>query len=606
MADKTRIDDYGIVGDGRSAALISREGSVDWLCWPNFDSPSLFAALLDAKRGGRWKLAPASGFKSRRRYIPDSNVLETKFETSEGTLSVVDFMPAENEEEKRGHLFPEHELVRIATCERGEVELESVCAPAPEYASHEAKFVESALGLRAEVSRGAIFLRGEIPVHAEGDRAVGRARLRAGESAAFSLSYSNEGPAVLPCLGAGARKRRDKTVEWWRTFASRIQYDGPHKDEVIRSLLVLKLMVYAPSGAMVAAPTTSLPERIGKSLNWDYRFCWLRDAALTVRALLDLGYREDAEAFVSWLLHTTRITRPEVHPFYTLYGETSGSEKNVPTLRGYAASRPVRIGNAAATQIQLDVYGEVVDAATRLFETYSTLDKETQKLVVDLGKYVVENWRLEDAGIWESRGAPLRHTFSIALCCVALERLKELDSKGLISGIPMEKFDFAAVEMRRTIEERGWNESLGSYAGLLDSDQLDASLLLLPWYGFLPPDSQRGKRTIFRIIDSLCAGKEALLYRNENDRQAQEGAFLSCSFWAAEALWLVGEKEKAEEWFEDALKYSNDLGLFAEEFDKDTGQALGNFPQALTHIALINTALSHNSFAPAAAAGRKR
>src|SRR6185312_10929159 len=406
---KLGVIDHGVVGDGRSAALIARSGAVEWLCWPRFDSSPIFAALLDVERGGSFRIAPSGPARVDRAYLPVTNVLETRFTTPPGTLVVTDLMPVGSEDDERRVLVPDHELLRIVRCERGSVDVVVDVQPCVEFGRGRPPLeTHGALGARWRIGGALLTLRAETPLVAR-DGAVGaRLTMRAGESIAFSLTFDAEAPAVLPPLGVRAREAVDRTSAWWRAWAARARYDGPYRDAVIRSTLALKLMSHAPSGAIVAAPTTSLPERLGGPLNWDYRFCWLRDASFTARVLLDLGYVEDAAASTSWLLHATRLTRPELRVLYDVYGNAPKREREIAGIAGYAGSRPVRVGNLAFDQLQLDTYGEVIDATARLAEATGSLDRETQRLLRDFGDYVCAHWAEPDAGIWEPRNE-LRH-----------------------------------------------------------------------------------------------------------------------------------------------------------------------------------------------------
>jgi GH15 family glucan-1,4-alpha-glucosidase len=397
---------------------------------------------------------------------------------------------------------------------------------------------------------------------------------------------------VLPPPGDLVRQKLALTVEWWRRWAARASYSGPYRDEVTRSALALKLLTYAPSGAMIAAPTTSLPERVGGDLNWDYRFCWLRDAAFTARALFGLGYQEDAEAFIGWLLHATRLTRPELRVIYDVYGESNPDETELPHLEGYAGSRPVRIGNAARNQLQLDVYGEVIEAVTHFLQSGGRLDRETQQMLRHFGGYVCRHWRDPDNGIWEPRGRRQHFTHSRLLCWVALDRLLEMHQGSQCRGIPVDEFTRHREEIRREIEGRSWNPKLESYTQVLGGETLDATVLLLAFHGFDEVSSTRMQRTYRRIQERLGVGL-GLLYRYEQSFEGREGAFAMCSFWAAEFLARGGGSlEQARDAFAHTLAHANDVGLFAEEIDPQSGDALGNFPQAFTHVGLINAALS--------------
>ncbi|MBX9625525.1 MAG: glycoside hydrolase family 15 protein [Gemmataceae bacterium] len=589
-----KIQDYAVIGNGRSAALVSRGGSIDWLCWPRFDSPSLFGALLDPRTGGSWGIAPALPAEVGRRYLDGTNVLETRFRTATGAATLTDFMTAVSEEDKRRLLLPEHELVRRAVCEEGEVELVVRFDPRPDYGRARARIRDAgALGLRIDMGSWLVALHGRAAfMPAEGGGVAARVRLRAGEAVAFALTFSAEAPGVVPHLGDAAGEKLALTAGWWRRWAARARYDGPHRDAVVRSALVLKLMSYAPSGAIVAAPTTSLPERAGGDLNWDYRFCWLRDAAFTARALFGLGYEEEAEAFCSWLLHATRLTRPELRVIYDVFGETVPRESDLPHLGGYGGSRPVRTGNGARGQVQLDVYGEVVEAVTHFAGRGRPLDRDTQAMLRHYGEYVCRHWEEPDNGIWEPRGERRHFTHSKLLCWVALDRLLALHRDGRVRGIPAARFAENRDRIRRDIEERGWNPKLECYTQVLGGETLDASVLQMAFLGFAGASSERMRQTYRRVVERLGAGP-GLVYRYEQSLGGREGAFAMCSFWLADFLARGGGSEdEARESFASTLRYANDLGLFAEEIDPDTGEALGNFPQAFTHVGLINAALS--------------
>jgi GH15 family glucan-1,4-alpha-glucosidase len=594
MSGTSKIQDYGIIGDGRSAALVSREGSIDWLCWPRFDSPSLFGRLLDRRIGGSWSIVPAEPAQIERRYIERTNVLQTRFHTKTGTVLLTDFMPAATEEQKGTMLWPEQELVRRVECEQGEVDIQTHFDPRPDYGRAKVRIRDAGvLGLRLETRSGLISLRSgaRFNITADGG-AVARPRLKAGESIDFSLTFAAEGPSVLSPMGDLVLQKLALTVEWWQKWADRATYRGPYRDAVVRSALALKLMIYAPSGAMIAAPTTSLPERVGGDLNWDYRFCWLRDAAFTARALFGLGYKEEAEAFISWMLHATRLTRPELRVIYDVFGESNPKETELPHLEGYAGSRPVRIGNATRDQLQLDVYGEVIEAVTHFLRTGGDLDGETQKLLRHFGGFVCRNWQQPDNGIWEPRDKRQHYTHSRLLCWVALDRLLEMHRLGRLPGVPVKEFTRHRDEIRRDIEEHGWNPGLETYTQVLGGDTLDATVLLMAFHGFEEASSPRMRRTFERIQDRLGGGP-GLLYRYEQSFKGGEGVFALCCFWIAEFLARGGGTlAEARAAFDQTAAHANDLGLFAEEIDPKTGDALGNFPQAFTHVGLINAALS--------------
>ncbi|HEU0052888.1 MAG TPA: glycoside hydrolase family 15 protein, partial [Longimicrobium sp.] len=450
------IGEHAIIGDGCSAALVTRAGGIDWLCWPRFDSPSVFAALLDPE-GGAFVIAPAGPFRSARRYLPETNVLETRFTAAGGSGCLIDFMPAREDAGPARGPVPEREILRILRCEAGELVVDVTFDPRPRFGRLRGRWRDAgALGLQLQAGNELFAFRSEprLPLSPRGGVRA-RLRLSAGETARFSFTHSLEAPACLPPLGARAEEALATTVQLWRAWAARTVYTGPFRDEVVRSALALKLLVHTPSGAIVAAPTTSLPERLGGPLNWDYRYCWLRDASMTVRALFGLGFREEAESFVGWLLHTTRLTRPALRVLYDVYGRSPPRERDL-ELAGYAASRPVRTGNAARDQLQLDVYGEVVDAAAQLVRRGFQLDRETRRMLSAFGDYVCRHWREPDEGIWEPRSGPRQHTYSKVLCWVALDRLLQLHRSG---HLPRARADLLAREraaLREAIERHGY------------------------------------------------------------------------------------------------------------------------------------------------------
>ncbi|MGE3597143.1 MAG: glycoside hydrolase family 15 protein [Dehalococcoidia bacterium] len=588
------IGDYALIGDCRSAALISRAGSIDWLCWPRFDSPSLFAALLDAAKGGRFAISPVGPFTTERRYVDDTNILETTFRTGGGVIRLIDFMPVTSEEGKRERFWPDHQILRIVECLEGEVEIEVHCAPRPAYATVVPRLRDRGrLGFYFEHRGRALILRSEIPLSLSTNSAEAAARhvLRRGERRRLSLVYSEGEPAFIPPLGAEAEYRLEATRRWWEGWAARCRYHGPYRKAVLRSALALKLMCYAPSGAVVAAPTTSLPEWIGGVRNWDYRYCWLRDASLTLRALCDLGYWDEAEAFIAWLLHATRMTSPELHILYNVHGEPHLPERALDHLAGYRGSRPVRVGNDAQHQLQLDVYGEVVDAAYQFVRRGGRLDPTAARMLATFGDTVCRRWREPDEGIWEVRSGRQHHTYSKAMCWVALDRLLRLHETGHVR-VPADRFSAVRGEIRDEIERRGWNERLGSYVSVFDGEHVDASLLLLIRYGYTEPNSARAAATCRRVHEQL--GHNGLLYRYRDAADglpAGEGAFGICSFWAVDCRALLGDMAGATAVLERMLAYGNDVGLYAEEIDPQTGELLGNFPQAFTHVGLIDAAL---------------
>ena len=590
------IGDYALIGDCRGAGLVSRDGSLDWLCVPRYDSPSTFAALLDTEAGGRFRIRPTGEFAATRRYLPDTNILETTFASSSGAVALRDLMPVTSEEDKRARLSPQHEVLREVEGLRGEMQLDILYEPRPRYGrSRPVLQQRGALGLWCEDNRAALALRSELPlnVSSDGGSASGVARIRAGERKYLSLAYSDEGPSVVPLTGPAARGKCERTARWWREWASRCTYHGTYREMVVRSALALKLMAYAPSGAVIAAPTTSLPEQLCGVRNWDYRYCWLRDASFTLRALFTLGYDEEAQAFLSWMLHATRLTWPELQVLYDVYGHAKLPEYTLPHLAGYANSRPVRIGNNAHNQLQLDVYGEVIDGIARFAGLQGRFDRDTSHLLDGLGRTVCKRWREPDEGIWEGRSGRFHHTHSKALCWVALDRLIKMHEAGHLE-ISVELFRAHRDAIRAEIETHGYNTRLESYTRTFDGNEADASLLTLPLYGYVAATHPRMRSTCVRMHERLAYG--SLLYRYETDTDdglpPGEGAFGICSFWGVECAARGGDIAGATQTFEQLLSYANDVGLLAEEIDPETGRALGNFPQAFTHVGLINAALT--------------
>jgi GH15 family glucan-1,4-alpha-glucosidase len=609
------IGDYALVGDSRSAALVSSAGSIDWLCWPRFDSPSIFAALLDVRHGGRFAIAPAGPFTATRHYVGDTAILETTFRAAGGVVRLTDLMPVASEAQKARELSPDHELLRHVECLSGTVDIDVLFDPRPDYGRVTPRLIHrQPFGLVCEHRAQVMALQSEIPMTAGAEPgARGHVRLRAGETRTLSLTYDRWLPLVLMPLGGAAAARIARSREWWDDWIRACRYDGPCAEAVHRSAITLKLLTYAPSGAVIAAPTMSLPEEIGGVRNWDYRYCWLRDASLTLRAFDDLGFVVESEAFLAWLLHATRLTWPELQVLYTVYGEARVPEAILDHLEGYARSAPVRVGNAAVDQLQLDTYGEVIDAAWRYVARGGQLDRTTARTLAGLGHTVVRRWREPDEGLWEPRSGRQHHTHSKTMCWVALDRLVRLCERGQI------RMDSARLARERdairdAIEARGYSPRLGSYASVLDTEALDASLLLLSLVGYADPRSPRMRGTLARVREQLGVNGLLYRYRNEDDGLAgSEGAFGICSFWGVEARALQGDVAAARGEFEHLLSFGNDVGLFAEEIDPADGAALGNFPQAFTHVGLINAAVTlarlerePSARAPIAAAGADR
>jgi GH15 family glucan-1,4-alpha-glucosidase len=579
------IESYALIGDCQTAALVGRDGSIDWLCWPRFDSSACFAALLGAREHGRWLLAPAAPpVRVTRRYRERTLVLETDFETSEGCARVIDFMPM------RGGVS---DLVRIAVGLRGAVKMRMELVLRFDYGAAVpwASYGEGC-ALRAIAGPDMVALHTDVAVREEGASTVAELTLAAGERASFVLSY---GPSHLtPPRPVVAEDALADTEVFWREWASRCTYEGPYAEPVLRSLITLKALTYAPTGGVVAAPTTSLPEALGGERNWDYRFCWLRDATMTLLALMDAGYRDEARAFREWLLRAVAGNPSQIQIMYGLAGERRLPELELDWLPGYAGSRPVRIGNAAATQMQLDVYGELMDALHQARHAGLVGSGAGWALQRALIAQLAKVWEEPDAGIWEMRG-PCRHfTHSKVMAWVAVDRTictaEEFGLSGDLAG-----WRRLRARIHAQVCREGYDPELGSFVQSYGSKSLDASLLLLPLVGFLPASDPRVRGTVEAIERQLTADGLVLRYdshRADDGLPPGEGTFLACSFWLVDNLVLQGRREDAERMFERLLALCNDVGLLAEEYDPAGEQQLGNFPQALSHLALVGSALN--------------
>ncbi|MDY6812184.1 MAG: glycoside hydrolase family 15 protein [Pseudomonadota bacterium] len=587
------INDYGLIGDCRTAALVSRDCSIEWLCLPNFSNGAVFAAILDRSKGGRFSIRPPHHYNTRRRYVGDTAVLETTFVTASGTATVTDMLCIDEPIRRRDVLTPERELLRVVEGVVGEVELEVVYAPRPNFARD--RYVlrqRGALGWACESRNQLFLLHTDLPLQArDGEAVCGRFTIRAGERKYLSLSYERGSPAAMVPLGAAAEERRQLTLDFWQNWVARCTYQGPYRDSVVRSLITLKLMTFSLSGAVIAAPTASLPESVGHGRNWDYRFCWLRDAAFILRAFIDLGYPHEGAAFLDWMLHSTRLTWPRLQVLYDVFGRTGMKELTLDHLSGYRNSLPVRVGNAAIEQVQLDVYGSVLQAAHDFVRRGGKLDWYERRMLRGLGDTICKEWRLPDQGLWEMRGRPRHHTYSKLMCWCGLNCLLDLHQRGVMRvdepRLAREREAIAAA-----IRSEGYSERHGAYVGEFGGDWPDAALLLLARHRFEPPDSPRLHGTFAFIEDRLSHGGLLLRYPDGEDELAgDEGAFGVCCFWAVDHMVRTGQQEAAARRFEYLLSFANDLGLFAEEIEIRTGAALGNFPQGFTHIGLISAAL---------------
>jgi len=589
------INDYALVGDCRIAALISRAGAVEWFCLPYFSGQSIFAAMLDRRCGGHFSIHPSAPATLSRRYIPGSNVLETRLTTHRGTLRITDCIPVLLDPKYTTQLQPQRELLRRIECIQGEVEVQIAFRPRPAYGQKSVRFRDqSRLGWQCKFGNEVLNLHTNLQLRAnkENDALYGRVTARQGDCYDLSLTYTQHNINVIVPVGEESRRRQQATVDWWQQWAGQSNYQGPYQAQVQRSILTLKLLTYGLSGALIAAPTTSLPAKIGGVRNWDYRFCWIRDAAITLRSFIDLGFIAEGEAFLGWLLHATRRTWPKLRVAYDVYGETHLHEREFSGLSGYCDSRPVRIGNAAGEQHQLDVYGEIIAAAYEFVLRGGKLDRSETRLLLGFANMICANWRRPDQGIWEARDAPRHYTHSKLMSWVGLDRILQMENAGLLK-LPRQQFEAERDAIATFIETRCFDQQSGTFLTAADCDAVDASLLLLARHEFIDARHPGMRATYQRICHELEEG--ALLYRFPKGFDAflppGEGAFFITSFWAVEYQALAGEITEARTRFERLLNYSNDLGLFAEEADPKTGIALGNFPQAYSHTGLINAAL---------------
>ena len=596
----TPIADYGLLSDCNSAALVSRAGSVDWLCLPRYDSPAVFAAILD-DAGGRWSIAPTGDATATREYLDGTLVLETTWRAGRGSVRIRDaFVFQEGQRSHDLGLAAPHELVRLVTGVEGEVELALELSPRPEYGLVRPLFRRTDGGGRTFGGPNQVIASSAVPVDIDGATMRAAFTVRAGEQLGFALRWAPPTAQDAPEATApdDVAARIEDTVAGWRSWeADHDIYDGPHRDLVRLSARVLKGLTYRPTGAIVAAPTTSLPETVGGERNWDYRYAWIRDASLTLQALYIGACPDEAENFVSFMTSSAGGGASEEHSLQIMYGITGEhdlSERELPWLGGWRGSRPVRVGNGAWGQTQLDVYGELLDALHLYHERLGELHPEIQRFAADLADAAAERWQEPDAGMWEMRGAPRHHLSSKVLCWVALDRAVRLAPK-LGEHAKAPEWRRARDEIREAVLTRGWSESTRAYAQSFGSDDLDAAALLMPLVGFVPATDERMRSTIEAIAGELTQDGLVLRYRNEQGLNAdgltgEEGTFVICSFWLVSCLARTGELERAQGLFDRLAGAANDLGLLAEEIDPEHGQQLGNFPQAFSHIGLITAA----------------
>jgi GH15 family glucan-1,4-alpha-glucosidase len=580
------IENYALIGNLRTAALVDRTGSIDWLCIPRFDSSACFAALLGSADNGRWLLAPKSGVKQiRRRYRDDTLILETEFETESGVATVVDFMPAAERSEQI-------DLIRVVKGFRGQVPMRTEVIFRFDYGRTLPWVRKRDYGLSAVSGPSAIAFRTAVPLRSENYTTVSEFTVSEGQTVSFRLTGypSNEDEPVE----IDATSTLDATEQWWRDWAARCTCRGEWRDAVVRSLITLKALAYAPTGGIVAAPTTSLPESLGGPRNWDYRFCWLRDSTFTLYALLICGYVDEARAWREWLLRAIAGHPQDTQIMYGVAGERMLTELELPWLAGYEKSAPVRIGNAAHQQFQLDVYGEVIDTLHVARKYKLERNEDAWRLQIALMDFLETAWKQPDEGIWEVRGPRRDFTHSKVMAWVAVDRsIKEI-RQGFGEG-PLDRWLALRDEIHRDVCTRGFDTERNAFVQYYGSKSLDASLLMMPLVGFLPAKDPRVVSTVSAIERELIYHGLVLRYPTETGVDGLppgEGAFMPCTFWLADNYALAGRHQEARDLFLRLLDLRNDVGLLSEEYDPVLHRQLGNFPQAFTHVSLINTA--HN------------
>jgi alpha,alpha-trehalase len=588
------IADYALISDCRTAALVSRDGSVDWLCPGRFDRPSVFARLLD-EGAGHWLIRPAVEAEVSRRYLEGSMVLETTFRTPEGTVVLEDAMVVGPDE--HGHELGQGSpgvMVRRARCLDGSLVLRLEYAPRTEYGLVYPFMVPVEGGVVARGGADACLLSSPVPLEVERTVVRGEVRLAAGDQVCFAVEHRvAQQAAPEPWSLDAASARLDDTLRAWRTWCDIHQgYDGPWRDLVRHSGRVLQALTYQPTGAIVAAPTTSLPEAAGGERNWDYRFTWVRDASLTLEALWVAACPDEAHRFFDWMAAAAaaRVHEMDLQIMFGVGGEHDLTERELGHLAGWRDSRPVRIGNGAWNQRQLDVYGELLSAARRLRGYLGTPDEATRSFLVEVADTAAARWRERDQGIWEVRGEPRHFLYSKLMCWAALDcaidLAEQLGAQGWLA-----EWERTRREIREAILEEGWSEAAGAFTQSFGSEDLDASALMLPIVGFLPGSDPRVRSTV-DAIDARLTDERGLVYRyrSHDGLEGEEGTFLICTFWLAQALAEAGELDRARRKFEQAIAHANDVGLLSEEVDPQTGEMLGNYPQAFSHIGLINAA----------------
>lgn len=588
-----RIEDYALIGNCKTAALVSRQGSIDWLCLPRFDSGAAFASLLGTRDNGHWQIAPVDEPRQvRRRYRGDTLVLETQFETESGAATLIDCMPTHTRET---------DLVRVVRGNRGEVRMRMDLTIRFDYGSIVPWVTHIEGGLRAVAGPDTLLLYSDVPMHGEDFNTVAEFTVREGEEVSFVMIW-HPSEAKRPPRPQQTDQLR-QTEEWWQQWSSQCTFQGRYRDAVMRSLITLKALTFDPTGGIVAAPTTSLPEKIGGMRNWDYRYCWVRDATFSLDTLMSNGFTAEAVAWREWLLRAAAGRPSQLNIMYGLHGERRLTEIELDWLAGYEDSRPVRIGNAAHRQFQLDVYGELIDALYQARRFGVRMEEYAWRVEQAIAGFLESAWREPDEGIWEVRGPRQHFTHSKVMAWVAFDRMVKMVQDFGLDG-PVAQWRAIRDEIHREVCARGYDPVRHTFVQHYDGQVLDASLLMIPLVGFLPPEDPRVVGTVEAIERELVRDGFVMRYITDDVLDGLppgEGAFLACSFWLVDNLFLIGRHDDAVRRFEQLLELQNDVGLLAEEYDPHAGRQVGNFPQALSHVALVESALNltqHERAAP--------
>ncbi|MBV8591028.1 MAG: glycoside hydrolase family 15 protein [Acetobacteraceae bacterium] len=576
-----RIEDYALIGDGETAALVRRDGSIDWLCWPRFDSDACFAALLGTEQHGRWSLAPANPIRGvERRYRENTLILETDFVTDRGAVRLIDFMPI------RGLAS---DVVRIVQGLDGAVNMRSVISLRFDYGNLPPWLERNGDAVAGFVGPDLVAVRAPVPLELGGEDVTSSFIVSGGERVPIVMSYGSS--LEDPPKPIDPEKALSDTENFWQDWCRQCNVSTKWPDAVTRSLITLKALMYRPSGGALAAPTTSLPEQLGRELNWDYRYCWVRDATFTLTALINAGFHEEATRWRDWLLRAVAGSPDKLQIMYRVLGERHLNEWEIGWLPGYEGSKPVRVGNRAAEQRQLDVYGELLDALHLARRAGMAPRDQGLHVEAALVQHLQEIWELPDQGLWESRGDPKQYVYSKVMAWVGLEAfLKSKRTRKLVDDEARDRLARTRQKLHDQVCERGFNSKIGSFVKSYDSSELDASLLLIPLVGFLPIEDERVKGTIIAIENELMEG--GLVRRYKPKPGHHEGAFIACSFWLVDCLNRLGRRDDAHALFERVLDVRNDLGLLSEEYDVPHQRLVGNFPQAFSHVALVVAALN--------------